>query len=301
MIFRKFPVKLFFGFFIVAVSSLTAGSMLIAVDSDNAEKKKDEVVNYFGDEELSTEISKETGASSLDKISDIRIQVVSKDTKIQLGDSAQLSYEITGRLPKSGKGTILAIQDGGSVLTLESLDEKGKFNKGCNCYLTITLPKTFSGSIHLKTVSGDQTLTLSDAQNLQVTSVSGDIKVEAGHVDSLDATSVSGNIQTRLAQANATTNGATMGSIDLKTTSGDVEFFTNQLNRPLKAKTVSGDVTLNLTEKDSFAYDLNTVSGDINFLPQKMSSSKNLSGKIGDGKYRVDVKTTSGDMTLNIH
>jgi DUF4097 and DUF4098 domain-containing protein YvlB len=89
----------------------------------------------------------------------------------------------------------------------------------------------------------------------------------------------------------------------LKTTSGDVDVFTEVVRQNIQAQTISGDVNLNLNERDSFVYEFGTLSGDLKLVPNRgraQEDTKHLEGTFGEGKYRVEVVTTSGDTTLEL-
>jgi DUF4097 and DUF4098 domain-containing protein YvlB len=272
-----------------------------AVDSAKEEKKIEEGSAKTDDGTRSPTISQETGSLSLDKVEEIKIQVVAKETKIEIGEKNELSFVVTGRLPKSGKGTILSTRNQGNIILMETLDEKGQSNNGCNCYLTVALPASYSGSLTVKSVSGSQALKLKSVKSVRLKSVSGDVTVEAQDMEALETESVSGDVKIELTGTDPVKDST--ATFDIKTTSGNVQFSSKALQQNLTTKTVSGEVTINVAEGDSFSYDLSSVSGDLSLSPNKTAdtTSKTLAGKNGAGKYRVEARTTSGDISLQMH
>jgi lia operon protein LiaG len=303
MIFKKFPIKLFLSLLLVAILSLPTGLVLAVFDSDYDAKLTTlkSVDSVFIDKPATSEFTVETGAAGLDNVEEIYVNVVAKDITITAGGEGQLRYEITGQLANSGSGKILEITTGAATLTLDAQDEKQTDNRYCDCYLRIVIPATFQGSIRAKSVSGNQKIKLYTLKNLRTKTVSGDITIDAGDVGSLSAETVSGDIKTRIEGTSAASTPD--GSLELKTTSGDVEIFTEVVRQNIQAQTLSGDVSLNLSEQDSFSYEFGTLSGDLKLIPNRgraPEETKHLAGAIGDGRHRVEVETTSGDTTLEL-
>ncbi|GAI47108.1 unnamed protein product, partial [marine sediment metagenome] len=90
----------------------------------------------------------------------------------------------------------------------------------------------------------------------------------------------------------------------LHTTSGDIRAELKVIDKDVSGmslSTVSGDITLYLPEDASFDLDVSTVSGEINtgfkVLIDSVSKRK-LQGEVGTGGFIIELKTTSGDISL---
>lgn len=130
-----------------------------------------------------------------------------------------------------------------------------------------------SGDLAFQTVSGDVSASLSG--NVRGQTVSGDIDIKAGK----------------------------SGEVKINSTSGDIQFngLISEGNCSAVA-TVSGDVSIGLASGSSAMIEAVTLSGDIDCgleLAESRKSSRTLSGKLGDGRGSLKVKTVSGDIEIN--
>jgi hypothetical protein len=169
--------------------------------------------------------------------------------------------------------------------------------KGCRVNAEVVSASTvlagFERSTHVKSVSSEVVLD----------GVSGEVK----------ATTVSGSIESR----------AMDGDLSLKTVSGEL-IMADGTPRRLKANTVSGRITADLTLRPTSHVNLNSVSGHIVVrLPENVESdvsvrstsgrltttfddlsaenapgSKVLSGRLGGGMASLSAYTVSGEVTL---
>ncbi len=188
------------------------------------------------------------------------------------------------RLDLNGFSTSMRIDgiDGAINMTtisgdLSLLDAQGKHNL-----------RTVSGDIDIENVSGQ----------LNVESVSGDIRVDA-NVNELLVKTVSGDIQTSLKR---------IDDLEISTVSGQVEarFRLNDEGR-VSARSISGDIDLNFTEKQIDArFDINTGPGGRvrNALSEdkpkkdRYALSSQLQFWLGKGKAQVELQTMSGTIKL---
>jgi DUF4097 and DUF4098 domain-containing protein YvlB len=130
-----------------------------------------------------------------------------------------------------------------------------------------------SGDLAFQTVSGDVSASLSG--NVRGQTVSGDIDIKAGKPGEIKINSTNGDIQI---------NGQISESNDSVIT------------------TVSGDVSIGLAGGSSAMIEAGTLSGDIDCgleLTESRKSSRSLSGRLGDGRGSLKVKTVSGDIEIN--
>lgn len=130
-----------------------------------------------------------------------------------------------------------------------------------------------TGQASFQTVSGDVAIGL-DGQ-VQGQTVSGDIEIESKQSD----------------------------GIKLRSTSGDVR-FQGRLNGAgdWLVATVSGDVDLDLADGSAARLEAASVSGDIECqldLAELRQTGRRLSGWLGQGQGRLELKTVSGDININ--
>ncbi len=160
---------------------------------------------------------------------------------------------------------------------------------------------TGSGDIEARSIEGDLTLDTG----------SGDIRLDEGRGGRLRLDTGSGDIRGSgldyrnqsfdTGSGDVTLAGVAADDVDVDSGSGDVEIrFTRDL-ASLRIETGSGDVTLDLPATAGAALDLQTSSGDLDTeLPITISrkSEDHLVGTIGDGRGRIRVETSSGDVRL---
>jgi hypothetical protein len=161
---------------------------------------------------------------------------------------------------------------------------------------TIHIPSTYTGTVKVNSVSGKVILPDQDRlawSDLSVNTVSGAISLAGGDLAALSCNSVSGHVDLA---------GAT-GTVQINTTSGNITVTYEQL-RDSKFRSISGSVRLALPDTADCSIDFATISGQ--FTNQGLSISvqkqenRRLTGTIGQGQYRLDVNTTSGDLAMRV-
>lgn len=127
--------------------------------------------------------------------------------------------------------------------------------------LLVELPKTWKGSVEIKTVSGDVTLGFFGLDELQVKTVGGDFRSDW-----------------RL----------TAKEIELKSVSGDAKIF--GAFGKVRAESVSGDLHLGLPPENEYRVETKSVSGNVqNTLPPPTGKGSPV---------EVKLKTVSGDIII---
>ncbi len=162
--------------------------------------------------------------------------------------------------------------------------------------------KSVSGRIVIKDIRGSA---------VAASSTSGSVEAANIQVQSLDLKSVSGSVTARNNQAGTyalrTTSGritlnADRGSVDASSVSGSLTIVLQRLTGDVEARSVSGSVQLNLPTSSDARLSMSTVSGNIRPQVSMEStdfSSRSVQGVIGRGTYAVNVKTTSGAITVS--
>ena len=111
---------------------------------------------------------------------------------------------------------------------------------------------------------------------------------------SFDISTTSGDIRVQ----------AQEGQGKAQTSSGDISVELSGLTGNLNMNSTSGDVNIKLPESDSFDFEADTTSGDINtFFDDNLKFSKkgnNAQGTYGANRNgsRIDIETTSGDIKI---
>jgi hypothetical protein len=135
------------------------------------------------------------------------------------------------------------------------------------------------GSVQLSTTSGDCRAYDIDG-NLDISSTSGDI-VANGITGSVRAEAVSGDV--RLSELSSTE-----GDFDVESVSGDVQMeVSRDFQGEVSLRSVSGDVNSRISEKITHEDDNET------------SSHSEIQGTVGQGKGRLNVVSTSGDISID--
>ncbi len=122
---------------------------------------------------------------------------------------------------------------------------------------------------------------------------SGEIRIErpGGNVE---ADAGSGNIEVRDAMADLRIHSGS-GEINIEGNPGSANYW--------DVRATSGDVSLHVPASASFRFYAHTGSGEVNAsvpsLQEQSSGRHDFQARVGDGKARVEVGTTSGDISLH--
>lgn len=175
-----------------------------------------------------------------------------------------------------------------------------------------------SGDIKASKIAGDVTITgnsgaveLSDiGGQVQVTANSGDVTLDKIKDDirlqtgsgALEITDPGGKLEANTGNGDITIRGA-KGDVRVHTSSGDVSVDGNPgAMNYWDFHTVSGDVVLQVPSDASFRLYARSNSGQIQAeVPVSMEGSSGkheFRARIGDGKARVEVTSSSGDISL---
>ncbi|HEX4655156.1 MAG TPA: DUF4097 family beta strand repeat-containing protein [Mycobacteriales bacterium] len=150
-----------------------------------------------------------------------------------------------------------------------------------------------SGQTRVRCVSGDVVLD-EVAGEIDVESVSGDI----------EARGLNGGLSLRTVSGGLTVVDGRSGQVRAKSVSGDVALdLQPERSVDIDVTTVSGDVTVRLPGETGATVDLASTSGDLacafdGLNLQKRPGSRRLSGSIGDGAGALHGRTVSGRVAL---
>jgi hypothetical protein len=147
------------------------------------------------------------------------------------------------------------------------------------------------GQVQATAGSGD--ITLEDVRNqVRLHSGSGDMEI-TNPADAVEASTGSGDITIKGASAD----------LRLRTGSGDVDIAGNPAGSNYwDIRTSSGDVVLQVPPSASFRLMAHSNSGDIDaaipIVMEGTTQKHELRARLGDGKARVEVQTSSGSVSL---
>ena len=235
-----------------------------------------------------------------------------------VGNAMTLSLE--GRVSSNRAQTIPAItveNDGKKVTVRLSPGRERSFRRSRlsgGVRFTARLPSAFGGELVVVASSDDIAIARFDLEKIDIRATSGDLRVDAIRSGSIALGVTSGDLSaTELESAGAVTIGASSGDITierisargairLEATSGDVTVGMAALERRVRIDVSSGDVVLELPPEVGFDARLEVGSGDIrsdfSIIGEITGRGDDVVGKANGGGVPVEIRTTSGDITL---
>jgi DUF4097 and DUF4098 domain-containing protein YvlB len=158
-----------------------------------------------------------------------------------------------------------------------------------------------SGTIQLATIQG-QVQATAGSGGINLATVHGDVRVQTGS-GVIRITYPAGAVVASAGSGSVSVAGA-MEDLRLRTSSGNIAVAGDpQGGTYWDFRTSSGNVALQVSPKASFRFYAKTNSGDIDAaIPVVMEGTAGkhaLRARIGDGKGRVEVETSSGNVALH--
>ena len=156
--------------------------------------------------------------------------------------------------------------------------------------------KLSGGGLHLRNValkSGSGSLKADDlqAEDLSVKGTSGSVRLENVQTAAADIRSTSGNTKLE----NVT------GKLSIKQTSGNLRASFTEINDSLSIKQTSGNTKLSLPDDADISLEAESTSGNISHsysFDQVANEKRTLTGKKGNGKNKIDISITSGNVSI---
>jgi hypothetical protein len=157
-----------------------------------------------------------------------------------------------------------------------------------------------SGAIDLSDIGGQVQVTTGSG-DITLDRIQGDIRLQANS-GTLEITDPTGKLEASTSSGDITIRGGA-ADIRIRTSSGDVNVDGNPgANNYWDFHTVSGDVELHTPSSASFRLYARSSSGDIEAqIPVTMegtSGKHEFQARIGDGKARVEITSSSGGISL---
>jgi DUF4097 and DUF4098 domain-containing protein YvlB len=250
-------------------------------------------------------------SQDLEDVTNVTVRVVAGDVTITPGAKSHVEVKRLSGADvhvEMRDGALLVAQPDPDIAPIERFIKM--FTEGSRHRCSVAITAAAGARINITTVSADVVASGFEG-GTDVKTVSGEVTLSRVGKD-LNVKTVSGDIQAK----------DVSGGVKLKTVSGDIGIVDGSC-RWVDAKSVSGDVLLDLDLDPSGTYDVSTVSGDVavrtvsepNVSVDASSVSgrlttdfgiawnskpgrKHLSETIGSGGARLWVKTVSGDLRV---
>lgn len=221
-----------------------------------------------------------------DKVIETEVDIVTISTDVEIlpSPNSTLKIEVQGKILKDqGNDIGLDIKQDGQKfeIVLKGAGEDGnsiKLDLGkifqlsySDLKMKVYLPSSIK-SVKTHTISGDVTAHHMTAPQAELHTINGDLEL-SGDVEKLNVETISGDLKASLNNSSP--------NIEIASTSGDSTLkFINGADLLVQFKSISGDISL--------------MGKEIDDTP----GTKNFERKIGTGKGRVTISTTSGDFEV---
>lgn len=158
-----------------------------------------------------------------------------------------------------------------------------------------------SGDVKISDAQGEVQVTTGSG-DIQVRSLKGQARLRAGS-GNLEIAQPNDNLVAETGSGNITVNGA-HADVRAHTGSGEITIGGNPAaSNYWDLRASSGNVTLRVPQDASFMLYAHTSSGDIDaeipIVMEGTAAKHELRARLGDGKARVEVETSSGKITLH--
>ena len=164
--------------------------------------------------------------------------------------------------------------------------------------------------VSIKTMSGDVNANEIGVEQLKINSMSGDISVEDSSITVAEFQSMSGDIDVSMDAASSITMCSISGDLDFegycesihaKSTSGDVDFTIENEDSDITVSSVSGDISIDLSNDSGYVANAKTTAGSITLTCGDEEKEVIRSGNyiMGNGGARLTLSSISGDIDVN--
>ena len=171
----------------------------------------------------------------------------------------------------------------------------------------VTLTECTAETLKIETVSGDARLRGVRCANGTVSATSGDLKADILKAGRVTFLSRSGDVELSGLDAGDVRAESASGDVEIrggvlraeaKTASGDVELEAGSDLENADLQAASGDIDLELDGQAGASILLKTGSGDLKIRGAEYRRDEYGSFLLGDGKAKIAVRTSSGDVTV---
>jgi DUF4097 and DUF4098 domain-containing protein YvlB len=218
----------------------------------------------------------------------VSLDILTGSGDILVGDrtAAILIHSGSGGVTVGGAAGGIDVKSGSGDVRLQAAKGTVKFSAGSGDFFggdleSATEGSTGSGEINIEKIVGD----------LMVSTGSGDVSVLSS-TGKASARSGSGDMEF----------GGHEGGADILTSSGDIAFATSATEGEIDLKTSSGDIDVTLYGVESAELDISTMSGAMTSkvpVVVKEASRRHLVGVAGDGRLKLKLETSSGNVSVD--
>jgi lia operon protein LiaG len=226
----------------------------------------------------------------------IVINTISSDTRILPAEGKDIIVDfygnITTNLGDNSPKLITDIKNG--VLNISISYPKtfsiGLFNIS-NLFLDVYIPAQFTKEINAASISGDINIENFNGKKIQLKTTSGNLMAKSIKALEIQADSISGEVNFEKIE----------GNLKISTVSGEINADLTSLTDDILIKTTSGEVKVALPSSSKFAFELESISGDMkNNFDSKINfeTKRSMQGNAGSGTNKIKITSVSGEITI---
>mgnify|MGYP005830596811 CR=1 FL=1 len=268
------------------------------------------------------------------EVDNISISTSSTEVEIFPGTADEITAELKGEVSSKLKDNVdmTVIQQGKNLEIRVKVEQESGFRFGfevIDLKLSVEVPEKLYEKLSVETSSGS--IMANDLEGKKISFRASSGEVDASRIKAhteFKSKANSGGVQLKGIEAKEihtkTSSGSMLlqnlvaedihakassgriivkkwvGNITAESSSGGVDLHAPEMSGNIDAEASSGDVLLHFNQNpDSFIIEFSGSSGeahmDIQGVDYQEKSEHRISGKAGDGKYKVRVKTSSGD------
>lgn len=245
-----------------------------------------------------------------DSTSEINISTVSSELVIAPtdGNEVKAMFYLKGM---EGAATLNVEESDSTIDIAVKYKNNLNFDMLRSSKLMVYIPMAYNKSLKISTVSGDGNIDLSslNLNNVSINTTSGDFEIKKLSALTANLSSVSGDMSINESfTGNELKMKSTSGDLDVDTPSGRTEMTTvsgtinfssyNNIKGSLDAKTTSGEVEISMGDIP-FNLEGNTASGDFDISKKYNANISRKHISISNGNdYSIRVSTVSGDLDM---
>ena len=218
---------------------------------------------------------------ALGETKNIFIDLVSEDVEVYEIEGEQIL--IKQRINGFKEDALLDINQQGDTLSIKRpMRHFFNFNFfSSRGIVQIYMPKMYISSLDIETVSGDITIKGGTIEKLALQTTSGDCEVRDILCSRVEIYTTSGEVEYE----------GEVETLDIESTSGDVEIELKSSIEEVDIKTVSGNVEIECLKNEPYRISFDSISGEL-------EGSKHYS--YGEAGGEITIRTVSGDGKLRI-
>lgn len=147
-------------------------------------------------------------------------------------------------------------------------------------------------TLNFKVSSGKMKIKNVECNQLKVTGASGEVDIQNTKAEQADVEVTSGKIDMAMVE----------GQLNVKTSSGKINYKMNALYNDTKLKSSSGVISVQLNKDPNVQVKANSSSGSIDINRElkhaTVLSKTKIEGELGEGASLLDISTSSGKITI---